>query len=104
MSENYITKRRVSVEKQMTNGVGYLTKRGKFNGLRQSRNRKRFVETGRDSFFGDCLYDQIVPEDHFLRKLKQQIPWERFTRRLIKLYKGSTYMVAHPLIQPWYSR
>jgi len=29
-----------------------------------------------------------VPEDHFLRKLKQQIPWERFTRRLIKLYKG----------------
>jgi IS5 family transposase len=29
-----------------------------------------------------------VPEDHFLRKLQQQIPWERFTRRLIKLYKG----------------
>jgi transposase, IS5 family len=48
----------------------------------------RFVETGRSSFFGDYLYDQIVPEGHFLRKLKQQIPWERFTRRLIKLYKG----------------
>jgi len=50
--------------------------------------KEHFVETGRDSFFGEYLYDQIVPEDHFLRKLKQQIPWERFTRRLIKLYKG----------------
>jgi len=50
--------------------------------------KERFVETGRSSFFGDYLYDQIVPEDHFLRKLKQHIPWERFTRRLIKLYKG----------------
>jgi transposase len=50
--------------------------------------KERFVETGRSSFFGDYLYDQIVPEDHFLRRLKQQIPWERFTRRLIKLYKG----------------
>jgi len=50
--------------------------------------KEHFVETGRDSFFGDYLYDQIVPKDHFLRKLKQQIPWERFTRRLIKLYKG----------------
>ena len=50
--------------------------------------KEHFVETGKNSFFGDYLYDQIVPEDHFLRKLKQQIPWERFTRRLIKLYKG----------------
>jgi transposase len=50
--------------------------------------KERFVETGGNSFFGDYLYDQIVPEDHFLRKLKQQIPWERFTTRLIKLYKG----------------
>ena len=48
--------------------------------------KERFVETGKSSFFGDYLYDQIVPEDHFLRKLKQHIPWERFTRRLIKLY------------------
>ena len=47
-----------------------------------------FIETGRDSFYGDYLYDLIVPEDHFLRKLKKQIPWEHFTQRLIKLYKG----------------
>jgi len=47
--------------------------------------KEHFVETGRNSFSGDYLYDQIVPEDHFLRKLKQQIPWERFTLRFVKL-------------------
>jgi len=66
--------------------------------------KERFVETGKSSFFGDYLYDQIVPEDHFLRKLKQHIPWECFTRRLIKLYKGggisnSHYVIASVL--PW---
>lgn len=61
--------------------------------------KERFVETGRSSFFGDYLYDQIVPEDHFLRKLKQQIPWERFTRRLIKLYKGGG-MYGRPPFDP----
>lgn len=50
--------------------------------------KERFVETGKSSFYGDYLYDQIVPENHFLRQLKNQIPWERFTRRLIRLYKG----------------
>ena len=61
--------------------------------------KERFVETGRSSFFGDYLYDQIVPEDHFLRKLKQHIPWERFTRRLIKLYKGGG-MYGRPPFDP----
>jgi len=50
--------------------------------------QERFIETGGNSFFGDYLYDQIVPSDHFLRRLKQIIDWERFTQRLIKLYKG----------------
>ena len=50
--------------------------------------KERFVETGKNSFFGDYIYDQIVPQDHFLRKLKEIIPWERFTKRLIVLYKG----------------
>jgi hypothetical protein len=48
----------------------------------------RFVETGSESFFGNYLYDQVVPAQHFLRKLNQIIDWERFTRRLLKLYKG----------------
>lgn len=32
--------------------------------------KERFIETGRSSFFGDYLYDLIVPEGHFLRKLR----------------------------------
>jgi len=50
--------------------------------------KERYVRTGKNSFFGDYIYDQIVPQEHFLRKLKEIIPWERFTKRLIRLYKG----------------
>ena len=50
--------------------------------------KERYIKTGSDSFFGDYIYNQIVPQEHFLRKLKQIIPWERFTKKLIKLYKG----------------
>jgi len=50
--------------------------------------KERYIETGKNSFFGDYIYDQIVPQAHFLRKLKEIIPWERFTKRLIRLYKG----------------
>ena len=61
--------------------------------------KERFVETGKNSFFGDYIYDQIVPQDHFLRKLKQIIPWERFTKRLIGLYKGGG-MYGRPPFEP----
>jgi len=44
--------------------------------------KEHFVETERCSLFGDYLYDQIVPENHFLRILKQQIPWEHFNQAL----------------------
>ncbi len=58
-----------------------------------------FVETGTSSFFGEYLYDQVVPQGHFLRQLKEIIDWERFTRRLIKLYKGGG-MVGRPPFDP----
>lgn len=61
--------------------------------------KERFVETGSNSFFGDYVYDQIVPEEHFLRKLKEIIPWERFTKKLIKLYKGGG-MYGRPPFDP----
>ena len=61
--------------------------------------KERFVETGKNSFFGDYIYDQIIPQDHFLRKLKQIIPWERFTKRLIGLYKGGG-MYGRPPFEP----
>jgi transposase len=58
--------------------------------------QKRFVKTGSDSFYGEYLYDQIVTQDHFLRKLRQEIEWNRFTRKLIKLYKGEGVMGRPP--------
>jgi len=59
----------------------------------------RFIETGSSSFFGEYLYDQIVPQSHFLRQLNQIIDWERFIRRLIKLYKGGG-VVGRPPFNP----
>ena len=61
--------------------------------------QRRYVETGSDSFFGEYLYNQIVPQGHFLRKLKQIIDWQRFTRKLIKLYKGEG-VVGRPPFDP----
>jgi len=62
-------------------------------------DQQRFVETGNHSFYGNYLYDQVVPADHFLRKLSQIIEWKRFTRKLIKLYKGEG-VVGRPPFDP----
>ena len=61
--------------------------------------RQRFLETGNNSFYGEYLYDQVVRPDHFLRKLRAIIPWDRFTRKLIKLYKGQG-IVGRPPFDP----
>ncbi len=50
--------------------------------------KKRYVDTRDQSFFGNYLYDQVVPETHFLRLLNQLIDWECFTDRIIELYRG----------------
>jgi len=49
---------------------------------------EQLAETGRQTFIGVHLYDQMVPVQHFLRQLKGIIDWKRFACRLIKLYKG----------------
>src|SRR4030043_212791 len=59
----------------------------------------RFAETGKSSFFGEYIYDQVVPQSHFLRQLNQIIDWDRFTRKLLKLYKGGG-MVGRPPFDP----
>ena len=61
--------------------------------------KQRFVETGRNTFYGEYLYDQIVSQDHFMRKLKTILDWEYFTKRLIKLYKGEG-VVGRPPFDP----
>jgi len=59
----------------------------------------RFVETGSGTFFGEYLYDQVVPQDHFLRILRTVVDWEYFTKRLIKIYKGQG-VVGRPPFDP----
>lgn len=61
--------------------------------------QKRFIETRNNSFYGDYLYKQVVPDDHFLRKLLQIVDWEWFTDKLIKLYKGEG-VVGRPPFDP----
>ena len=48
----------------------------------------RFQADGMDSFLGEFAYEQAVPQDHFLRKLQAVVPWERYTRRLLRWYQG----------------
>ena len=59
----------------------------------------RFIGRGTQSFYGDYLYDLIIPEDHFLRKLNAIIEWDRFTRKLICLYKREG-VVGRPPFDP----
>ena len=61
--------------------------------------KRRYKDTGEQSFFGDYIYERVVPEDHFLRKLKELIDWERFTQKLIDLYKGEG-VVGRPPFDP----
>ena len=49
---------------------------------------QRFKKAGTDSFFGEWLYDRVVPQDHFLRQLDAIIPWQRFTDQLLRFYSG----------------
>ena len=61
--------------------------------------KQRFVKTANKSFYGDYLYDQVVPEGHFLRILKSMIDWDLFTQKLIRLYKGEG-VVGRPPFDP----
>ncbi|MEN6478901.1 MAG: transposase [Anaerolineales bacterium] len=59
----------------------------------------RFQKSELDSFYGDYLYQNIVPQGHFLRQLRELVPWQRFTYRLLKYYRGKG-QVGRPPIDP----
>lgn len=48
----------------------------------------RFADTGRDTFYGDFFYDDLIPKDDFYRQLGRIIPWDSFADKLLALYKG----------------
>lgn len=51
-------------------------------------SKERYKDTRLGSFFGNFLYDDKVPRDHFLRKLNEVMDWSRFSQRLLKYYRG----------------
>lgn len=48
----------------------------------------RFKKDTQDSFFGHFLYGQVLPNDHFLVRLKNEVPWQKLSKKLIDAYKG----------------
>ena len=50
---------------------------------------RRFRETLKQSFFGDFIYAQVIPGDHFLVQLDRTVNWDEFVPVLIEAYKGN---------------
>lgn len=59
----------------------------------------RFKTHTDNSFFGDFLYDQVIPKNHFLRKAKEIIDWSKFTDRILVWYRGGG-LVGRPPYDP----
>lgn len=51
-------------------------------------SKVRFRGDTTNSFFGNFLYSQVLPSNHFLVRLKNEVPWERFTQGMLSAYKG----------------
>jgi len=51
-------------------------------------NQERFKKQERETFFGNFIYDRVVPQNHFLRQLEAVVRWSRFTKKLVRLYLG----------------
>ena len=50
--------------------------------------RPRFQNTGKGSFFGNFVYERIVPKDHFLVALENLFDWGAISQKLIGAYRG----------------
>lgn len=48
--------------------------------------QESFTADRGDSFFGRFLHEQVIGKDRFLVQLKENIPWQRFTYKLVKYY------------------
>ena len=59
----------------------------------------RFHKTGKNTFFGEWFYKNVIEENHFLVGLKHLIDWEALTEKLIELYKGKG-LVGRPPYRP----
>ena len=50
--------------------------------------QERFIEVGTGTFYGEYVYDQVVPKDHFFRKLNEMLDWRKYTQKMMRWYKG----------------
>lgn len=57
---------------------------------------RRYRKTLKQSFFGDFIYAQAIPGDHFLVQMDKTVQWEQFTPVLIEAYKGQGEFGAIP--------
>ncbi|HSW35220.1 MAG TPA: IS5 family transposase [Candidatus Limnocylindrales bacterium] len=49
---------------------------------------EHFIEIGTGTFFGAYVYEQVVPKDHFFRKLNEMLDWRKYTQKMMRWYKG----------------
>ncbi len=59
----------------------------------------RFQDTGKSSFFGDFVYERIIPQDHFLVALDNLFDWDALSNDLLKAYQGGA-MWGRPPYNP----
>ena len=50
--------------------------------------QERFIETGQGTFYGEYLYDPLVPKGHFFRKLNDLLDWRKYSQKMMRWYKG----------------
>ena len=71
-----------------------LTRERNFNTIHYSQNREadmaseHFIETGKGTFYGEYIYDRVVPKDHFFRNLNEMLDWRKYTQKMMHWYKG----------------
>ena len=58
---------------------------------------ERFRSTDIDGFYGDSVYDRVVPPDHFLRQLKGMVDWEAICQDFARFYKGGAEYGPAPI-------
>ncbi len=49
---------------------------------------EHFIETGAHTFYGEYIYDQIIPQDHFFRKLNDMLDWRNYSKKMMRWYQG----------------
>ncbi len=58
--------------------------------------KPRYIDTGKSSFFGDMVYQRIIPQNHFLVALNELFSWEDMSAELITAYKGRGILGRRP--------